>query len=121
MKDFDDFDILLIRQCKRNKPSIRSLRRIVGMRCALNLEYVTKGDVVHFLMQIVLKFNLIRDWQEFLVFDMNPKKWWRDDVPKDHIDNLLEQLISKVSLTEVKIFPKWRSPARFRKQYPEEP
>lgn len=122
MKDFSDYDILIIRQCKKNKPSIRSLRRIVGMKCALPFEYVTQADVVHFLIEIVRDYNLIRNWDEFLITDLNPKKtWWcyvsKDKRPqeKTYMDNLTDALISKIMLTEVKIFPRFRSPLRFRK------
>ena len=121
MENFDDLTILLIRQCKKNKPSMRSMRRIVGMKCALSLSHVTKFDVVYFLIRIVIDYNLVRDWNEFFITDLNPKKDYffisEENRPpeKSYIDNLIDALISKVSCTEVKIFPYYRSPLRFRK------
>lgn len=122
MKNFDDYTILLIRQCKKNKTSMRSLRRIVGMKCALQLEHVDVSDVVHFLIEIVIEFNLVKNWDEFLLTDLNPSKTWWCYLPtvdkpteKPYMDNLVDVLVSKIALTEVKIFPYFRSPLRFRK------
>ena len=120
MNNFDTYDNLIVRQCKKNKTSMRSLRRIVGMKCALPFSYVTNADVIHFLIRIVRDYNLIKHWDEFLITELNPKKnWWylpEIDRPKEksYMDNLADVLISKIMLTEVKIFPNFRSPLRFR-------
>jgi hypothetical protein len=121
MKYFDDYTILLIRQCKKDKTSMRSLRRIVGMKCALQLEHVAVSDVVHFLIEIVREYNLVRDWDEFLIVDLNPKKdyWYLPEElrpkEKSYMENLVDVLISKIMMTQVNIFPYFRSPLRFRK------
>ena len=109
-------DILLIRQCKKNGFNINNFRKIISKRNALAYEYVTKADVVYFLTKIVLDYNLVKDWSKFLLEDLNPKKWWTKE-EKSYVDNLLEQLVSKISCTEVKVFPKYISPAWFRNKY----
>ncbi len=83
------------------------------MRNALSFDYVTKSDVVYFLTKIVLEYELVRDWTEFLLTDLNPKKWWTKE-EKSYIDNLLDCLISKIACSEISKFPRYRSPLRFR-------
>lgn len=117
MKDtISDWDILLIRQCKKNHYTINNFRKIISKRNALAYEYVTKADVVYFLTKIVLEYNLVRDWTKFILEELNPKKWWTKE-EKPYIDNLLEELISKIACAEVKKFPRYRSPAWFRNKY----
>lgn len=110
------WDNLLIRQCKKNEFSLNIFCRIIEKRCALSREYVTKEDVISFLSKIVIKYDLVRDWSQFFLVDVNPKKWYREE-EKSYIDNLLEQLISKISCAEIKKFPLYRSPAYFRNKH----
>ena len=92
MKDLSDTYIMLIRQCKKNKTSIRSMRKIISKGYALPLSYVDLSHVVYHLTQIVTDYDLVWDWSEFLLVDLNPKKWWTKE-QKSYNDNLLEQLI----------------------------
>ena len=115
MKDtISDWEILLIRQCKKNKYNINNFRRLVGKRCAIPYEHVNKSDVVHFLAEIVIDYGLIRNWTEFLLNDLNPIKWYDKNNPVPYVDNLIKELATKIMLTEIKKFPRYRSPARFR-------
>lgn len=119
MKDtICDYDLLLIRQCKKNNTSIDILRKIISKRNALSYNYVTKADVVYFLTKIVLDYELIRNMVEFITVDLNPKKWW-GDTELSYQDNLIEQLISVISNTEVAKFPRYPRSAWFRNKYPE--
>lgn len=120
MKDkISNTDLLLIRHCKKNNTSIDILRKIVAKGYALPYSYVTKEDVARCLTRIVIDYDLIRQWEEFLLVDINPKKWWTKE-EKPYIDNLLEQLISKISCTEVKVFPRYPNSAWFRNKYPKD-
>jgi hypothetical protein len=114
MDHISDYDILLIRQCKKNNPSLRSMRRIIGWRCGSTFDYVDKSHVVYHLTNLIIKYGLVRDWNEFLLNDLNPVKWWTKE-EKSYIDNLLDVLISKIACSEISKFPRYRSPLRFRK------
>ena len=112
----DPWDNLLIRQCKQNDFNLNICYRIIEKRCALPRRYVTKEDLISHLSKIVIDYDLVRDWSQFLLVDINPKKWYRKE-EISYIDNLLEQLISKISCAEIKKFPLYRSPAYFRNKH----
>lgn len=115
-------DLLLIRACKRNKVNYNILRRIIAREYALRLSYVNHGDVARCLIRIVVNYELIRHWEEFLCVDLNPKKWWKSqaDNKKPYLENLIEQLVSKITCSEVAKFPRYPSPAWFRNKYPQD-
>jgi hypothetical protein len=54
-KDFklDAYDSLLVRECKREQPSMRRLRRIVGMRADLPVSFIRDSDVAARLLELV--------------------------------------------------------------------
>jgi hypothetical protein len=119
MKDtISDNDLLLIRACKREKPSLRTMKRIVGRRYALHVKHVELQYVCKTLLKICLDYELIRDMEEFILFDINPKKWWTKE-EKSFLDNVFDELVSVICCTEVKKFPRYRSSARFRNKYPD--
>jgi len=111
-------ELLLIRACKKNNTDVNILRRIVSKGYALPHSYVSKADVARCLTRIVVDFSLIGDWEEFLLVDVNPKKWWTNR-EETYMDNLVEQLISKISITEVAQFPRYPRPAWFKNKYPD--
>jgi ferredoxin-fold anticodon binding domain-containing protein len=123
MKDtITDHQLLLIRQCKKNTTTLRSLRRIVGWKCALSFCYVQKGHVAYALLDIVDDYDLIDrsgfKFKEFILQTLNPKKWWSNDV-KDYTDNLIEQLISIIANSEISKFPRYKRSLKYKNQNPE--
>lgn len=113
MKTISNSDLLLIRACKRNDVKLNTLRRIVARKCAIPFQYVNQSDVAHHLLKIVQEYNLIRNWDEFLIERLNPKKWWTNE-EKPYMDNLINELVILISLTEVKIFPRYPEPLSFK-------
>jgi hypothetical protein len=103
----DPWDNLLIRRCKKNDVNLNNFYKIIGKRCDLPRDYTSKKDVISFLLRIVIKYDLVRNWSEFILVDVNPKKWYTEE-EKSYIDNLLEQLISKITCAEKEKFPGYR-------------
>lgn len=113
-----DIDILIIRQCKKNIPSINILNRLCCKRHALSYDVKDRAPLVHVLTEIVLEYNLIRDMYEFISVDLDPDNW-RNKFYKavSYKENLINVLISKIAITSVDKFPRYPKPAWFRNKY----
>jgi hypothetical protein len=122
MKDtISDIDLLIIRQCKKNDPSINILNKLACKRHALWYDSLDKAPLIHVLIEIVLDHGLIRDMEEFLTVDLNPDDWRKKYYkPKNYQENLIDQLISKIAVTSVDKFPRYPIPAWFKNKYKDE-
>jgi hypothetical protein len=115
-----DIDLLIIRQCKKNKPSINILNKLACKRHALGYDSIDKSPLIHVLIEIVLDHGLIRDMEEFLTVDLNPDDWRKKYYkPKNYQENLIDQLISKIRCSPVDKFPRYPRAAWFRHKNPE--
>jgi hypothetical protein len=113
-----DIDLLIIRQCKKNEPSINILNKLVCKRHALGYDSIDKAPLIHVLIEIVLNYDLIRNMEEFLTVDLNPDDWRKKYYkPQTYQENLINQLISKIALTSVDKFPRYPKPALFKNKY----
>jgi len=118
----EDYQLLLIRQCKRNDISILNMRKIYAKSRALSLEYTPESYVTHALIEIILDYGLIRDMQQFLMETIDPDNWFNTygkEVPPKYSDLLLAKCISLIGITEVKKFPRFPRPAWGRNKYPD--
>lgn len=106
---------LMIRACKSNHLSHRTLRRIFGAKCALPLCCCPLHYAVHGLMEIIKEFDLVDDWEKFMIETerhRNGKFYFTE--PKTFTEAMLHQAASVIRMTEVSEFPEYRRPARFR-------
>lgn len=119
--ELDVWESLIVRACKCNRRSVRRFKRIIGMRCALELQYVGTTDVTEFLVELIEKFQL-KTLSQF-VREIHPSARWKfgktfdrecDDPTDAH---LLSVAVSIIRLTEVRKLPGYRSPTRFAKRH----
>ena len=118
-EDICNYDLLLIRACKRNhdhKKMMSMIKRVIMRRNALPYRAVNDGIVIHCLLNIVLQYGLIRRMEEFITVNLNPKKWWGHEV-LSYEENLIKELISKIGCVECAVFPRYPRPAYFRNKY----
>jgi hypothetical protein len=114
-----NIDLLIIRQCKRNNPSINILNKLACKRHGLSYDYLDKSPLIHVLTEIVLEYNLIRDMYEFIAVDLDPDNWRNKFYsPVTYKENLINQLINKISCSSVDKFPRYPRPAWFKNKYP---
>ena len=96
-------DVLLIRQCKKNKHNLRNFKKIVGWMYALYPSYVSNYTIVNALYDIVNHSNLITDWRKFIDhLDPEQDTWfglYAENVT--HNRRLLNRLASAICLAEV--------------------
>lgn len=115
-----DIDIIIIRHCKRNKPSINILNKLACKRHALGYDSIDKSPLIHVLIEIVLEYNLIRDMEEFITVNLDPNNWYNTFFKiQTYRENLISQLISKISCASVDKFPRYPRPAWFKNKYPD--
>jgi hypothetical protein len=105
---------LMIRQCKATRTSTRSLRRIYAQKCGLHLQHCPVEYAISGLMEIIKEYNVVKDYSQF-IFDVHSHQqgYWEDNC-LDFLDAYLAEAVSKIRLTEIKIFPGYSRPARFR-------
>ena len=112
----DAWDNLLVRHCKSRRTSIRSLKRIIGWKCALLPEHVEESWVLECLLKIVEKYRLkpLID----LIAEMHPSNRWRYGCDTEGCDETtgaaVAAVVSVLRLTEVKKLPGYRMSARWR-------
>ena len=117
----EDYQILLIRQCKRNKPNINIMRRIYAKSRALSLSYVTDRYVLHALLEIIEQFGLMKHSLSEFIFDLDPERdaWFRGKTRTFH-EALFSSCISTIALTKPSdAFPRYPLPAYFKNKYNE--
>jgi hypothetical protein len=93
----------LICQCKKNESNFNNLYKIIARKCAISTVHLDKEHVASCLSKIVVQYDLVRNWSEFLLENCNPQKWWTKQ-EKPYIDNLIEELISKLCVRKLKNF-----------------
>lgn len=119
--NIENWELLMIRQCKKNNPSIRNLRRIYAHSRAMSVSYYKNNFkfINHALLQICLDFDLIHNINQFITVEIHPDKdkWW-SGVSKTYDESLCDALISVIMCSEIKKFPRYPRSAWFRNKYP---
>ena len=117
----DNWELLMIRQCKKNITSMRNLARIYAASRALPLQYCNNYSYVNrALLFICLKFGLIRDFEDFVLYKIHPDKdkcWGKPS--KSYDETLYQALVGVIANTRVDEFPRYPNPAWFRNKYPD--
>jgi hypothetical protein len=122
-----NWETLMIRACKKNKYSPYVLRRIYAASRALSMEYTPIEYATNGLMEIIKKYDLVRDWHEFII-EIDQKRtayWYRfladyQTRTMPFNEAFLLQCACLIARTEVSKLPEYRAPAWFRNRYPEE-
>lgn len=119
MQKIEDYELMLIRQCKRNKTSINIMRRIYAKSRALSFAYCSEVYVIDALLEIIEKFNLHKGKLTEFVWDLNPNRdSWFNAKPRTFTEALFEKCVSVISLTcPAEDFPRYPSPAWFRNKH----
>lgn len=119
-----NWETLMIRACKNGKRSPRRLRRIYAASRALPIEYTPIEYATNGMMEIIVKFDLIRNLHDFIVeIDHERSGFWyagcrdRKKYEMDFKEAFFRRCASTIALTEVSKFPGYRAPAYFRNKY----
>jgi hypothetical protein len=115
------WELMMIRACKKNKYSTRTLRRIYAASRALPLSYTPIEYATNGLMEIITKLGLVRDWHEFIV-DIDHRRtgfWYVSCKDKEKYqmpfnEAFLLACASLIATTRVSEIPGYPIPARFR-------
>lgn len=114
----ENWELLMIRQCKKNNPSKYIFARIYGVSRALPTLYCNNFEYINYaLLGICLKFGLIRDIHEFILYDINPVCRHGIFPTKPYSEHLYHKLISTIACSPVKKFPRYPDPALIRHKY----
>ena len=115
-QEIEDYQLLLIRQCKRNIPNVNIMRRLYAKSRALSFNYCTQEYVTHALLESIEKFNLRGSKLSEFVWDLCPNKNdWLGIPSKPFKDTLLDKCVSIIRLSHpAEDFPRYISPAWFR-------
>ena len=118
---YKHYETLIIRECKRNNPSFNKIQAIYNMSRALPRNYSANGDYARrALINICLKYNLIKDIANFIVYNLAPGGRFRylnssDFKPYDI--NLQDECISLIACTPIAVFTDYRRPTKFIRKY----
>ena len=104
----------------RSLARIYAVSRALAFQCCNNYTYVNRA-----LLSICLKFGLIRDLEEFILYKIHPNrdKWIKglvehyDDASYD--ESLYGALVSVIANSRVDKFPRYPKPAWYRNKYPD--
>lgn len=123
----ENWETMMIRACKKNRYSPYALRRIYAASRALSLSYTPIEYATNGLMEIITKYNLVRNWNDFIVeIDQHRTAYWYRFLPNPESREMtfseafLLQCACLIARTEVAKLPEYRSPAWFRNRYPGE-
>lgn len=96
-------------------------QRIAGKTYALYKNDVDIQLLACDLLEIVIKYNLVRDIKQFFIVDCSPYKqlWYRTypELGDSHEANILRACISVIGNSVVKKFPSYKFQARHRRAY----
>lgn len=113
--------LMMIRACKKNRHSSRTFRRIYGASRALPLEHTPIEYATNGLMEIIVKYGLVRNWHDFIVsIDHKRTGYWYmacQDCEKYTMsfkEAFLYECASLIALTSIDKFPSYHPSARFR-------
>lgn len=118
-KEIKDWQLMLIRQCKRNTPNIRIMQRIYGYGKALRVEHVHIQYVIHALIEIIEDFKLKGGTLTEFLSELDPaKNTWLGLPERSFQQRLLDKCITVIQLSEPeKRFPRYPLPAWFRNHH----
>jgi hypothetical protein len=115
------WELMMIRACKKNRYSTRTLRRIYGASRALYLEHTPIEYATRGLMDIITKYGLVKDMHDFIVnIDHKRTGFWyaacqnREQYAMSFKEAFLLECASLIAMTPVNKFPNYHPPARFR-------
>lgn len=119
--ELETWELLMVRACKKNRYSIRTLRRIYAASRALSLEHTPIEYATNGLMEIITKYDLVRDWHDFIVnVDHKCTGFWygacanKEKYAMPFKEAFLLQCVELLRMTAPKnVFPSYRSPTRF--------
>tara|TARA_R110000744_G_scaffold10369_14_gene32425 strand:- start:351 stop:1190 length:840 start_codon:yes stop_codon:yes gene_type:complete len=131
--NLDLHESLMVRGCKISKPSVGRFKRILGRFCGLDIGYVEKKYVGHFLLDIIEKYNLcsmldivdgLNDdelWQRGSVkgCELPSRPRWitgEEPIVVPHEDRVIILCVSIIKLTYIRKLPGLRSPSKFNKK-----
>ena len=110
-----DNEILLVRACKKNAVNMNLLKKIHARTYAVPLETVSLYDVQFSLMQIITKFDLVRNWEMFILEikkQMDGRYYFQEPMSFD--EAWIKQCRDTIACTAIAKFPGWRRSAFFR-------
>lgn len=114
----DDWDSLLVRECKRNVTSMRRLKRILGWRCGLDWEGIPTQFVAEMLLDIIAGCNLV-SLSKLITREMAPAERWkhyRVECSDPYYADVISAARSVLHLTKVKRLPGFRSGTRWARR-----
>lgn len=117
--EIEDWQLMLIRQCKRNKPNIRIMQRIYGYGKALRVEHVPIQYVIHGLIEIIEYFELRGGTLMEFIYDLDPARdKWFGFPERSFQQTVLDKCMTIIRQSQpAKDFPRYPSPAWFRNNH----
>lgn len=119
-----DTDSLLIRQCKKNKPSFLKFQKIIARYAWIMPERVSKSILFYKLVDLVYKFGMMNNQLDF-VYILDAMNQSGECCTKGLdssvlVDKQLDALVRLIAKSPVAQFPGFKSSGYFRNKYPEE-
>lgn len=114
----EKIDNLLIRQIKSNRCSYVKLRKLVGMKTAMDPKHIEPFDVLYWISELVQKYKPF-DFMDFL-HEMNPTQDYiygtqMEDCDNEYCRKTLQRLTSRIRFIKICDLDDYKSPTRFKK------